>query len=342
MKFRLPLRSDPGWTFWADWYERYVKGDPQPWDLLEKIALQGTEDDDYSFWEGTDAEVNARIMEIVAAHEVDKLIAENPYALKIIVDRKTEKLASTPSETVSLADIIKAIRRALRDYKRRCEKDDSANKLGEQILSILGSVVEDLERDIRRFKGDPLNLHEGIKAAAKELHKTAAREGLTNEGAVERLCDSLETALTDIAVASPDVLETLKARNKVQVQLFSDEQVKLATRLISGMEQDSEGLLKAAAHLALQVISDESKDIEEKQAAWYFVRAVVPRGAKAMKEHIEEKAKAKSLGDRAGEVADAVIKGDKVIGAGQEAVQEAGPWLTEAWTQIASGSFFGF
>ena len=54
----IPTSSD--WSFWLDWYQRALEGRPQNWPLLLEVAIQ-----DNAFWEGSDAEVNARIAEIV-------------------------------------------------------------------------------------------------------------------------------------------------------------------------------------------------------------------------------------------------------------------------------------
>ena len=57
---RLSADQNVDWSFWIDWYERALQGQQQNWDLLLKLASQGRD-----FWLGSDAEVNARIAEIV-------------------------------------------------------------------------------------------------------------------------------------------------------------------------------------------------------------------------------------------------------------------------------------
>lgn len=58
---------DEGWEFWIRWYEAARSGQSLNPDMLHKIATQN--EDDFAFWNGSDAEVNARIAEIVAEFE---------------------------------------------------------------------------------------------------------------------------------------------------------------------------------------------------------------------------------------------------------------------------------
>jgi hypothetical protein len=65
--------SIPGhdWSFWLSWYERTLNGEDQPWELMDEIAFNGRDVGNYdTFWSGTDAEVNARIMAIVKRYEL--------------------------------------------------------------------------------------------------------------------------------------------------------------------------------------------------------------------------------------------------------------------------------
>ncbi|MEM8577864.1 MAG: hypothetical protein AAGF60_08445 [Pseudomonadota bacterium] len=105
--------------------------------------------------------------------------------------------------------------------------------------------------------------------------------------------------------------------------------------------------MKTASILALQKIVDPQATKREKQSAWYFVIAMLPRAARTMQskggtptKNQEAKSKLKQLADISGDV----VKVDKGIDALQEAFTEAeaaGDWMTEVWTQIASGNFGG-
>jgi hypothetical protein len=65
------LRSGGPWTFWAEWYDRAIAGDPLPWDLQEKIALIPND-----IWEAGPEAVAAEIEKIEAAFRLRERIAE--------------------------------------------------------------------------------------------------------------------------------------------------------------------------------------------------------------------------------------------------------------------------
>ena len=48
------------WSFWVEWYDKILRGDPQDWDMLYEIAISQDID-----WEATPREVNAAIARIV-------------------------------------------------------------------------------------------------------------------------------------------------------------------------------------------------------------------------------------------------------------------------------------
>ncbi len=156
-----------------------------------------------------------------------------------------------------------------------------------------------------------------------------------------RLIGTLDRQAFDIAGAAPSVLETVKSRNAVEFELLKQGQLSQAIRLCSGMAADSKGWLQASAMLAISVVSDPDRSAKEKQAAWYFMKAVVPRGARAMHDAEIEPRKKKGALERAVDVADAAVKIDKGVDAVQEVVGEGTGWATEVFTQVASGNWFG-
>ena len=132
---------------------------------------------------------------------------------------------------------------------------------------------------------------------------------------IERNCD-------DICGASPAVLETQKNRAAVQLDRFTQNQLAMAVDISRGMQGDSAGLLFAASGLAIGVLTDPKSSDEDRKSAWYFVKAVVPRGARAMLDHqetVENQADANSI-DRGVTTAIGVAEGLKKVSDGMVAV----------------------
>ena len=64
-------KDDPLWTFWIDWYERWVAGNPIDWDTQREIALIPNGD-----WDMGVERIAKRIKEIEARGAIKSLIAE--------------------------------------------------------------------------------------------------------------------------------------------------------------------------------------------------------------------------------------------------------------------------
>ena len=65
------IRSGGPWTFWAEWYDRAMAGDPLPWELQERVALIPDE-----VWEAGPEAVAAEIEKIRARFEYGRRIEE--------------------------------------------------------------------------------------------------------------------------------------------------------------------------------------------------------------------------------------------------------------------------
>ncbi len=325
------------WRFWIDWYNALLEGRPQDLNMLAEIAL--IPDDD---WAKGPAHANAMIAEIAARHNIDNLIARNPYAQRVQVSGR--HLIAVAVETPDLDHIIDAIRQSLRDFTARCRRDKSPNNLGQAINAAFAEPISDLRRDLGRYKTDPLTLFDKLAQGQREMQRTAEREGFPPDGPAARLTDALETHRDDICIAAPEVLETERNRLAVRVARYSDEQRMVAVRLCAGMLSDSDGVLKAASALALQTILNPDSIEAEQKNAWYFLKAVIPRGAKAMRAAgVTESSpkQAKSALEKVADGADKLVRIDKGVDAAQEMWGEGASWVTETYTQIASGSFWG-
>ena len=269
-----------GWQFWIEWYDALLHGRPMlgeaapTWEMLEKIALI-----DAATWDAGPEVVNPVIRKIWEGCLVEEAIAENPLALRITRNETTGKLESAPKEERDLEEIVDGIRQALREFIARC-KGAKGTDLGNVILSAFDRPIKDLRRDIGKHRENPRQLFRVLEETRREMRLIARDEGFANDSTVDRLLGNLEQQGEDICVAAPEVLEEVKARLAVRVQLFTAEQSIAAMRMTGGMIVDSAGLLRSAAAQALLVIMDEGRTEADKRAAWTFILGALPRGAR--------------------------------------------------------------
>ena len=238
-------------ALWIDWYDAALDGRSLDFGLIKHIS-----------------EVNARIPEEYVDFQVNAFIGRNPYALDVEMDGRTGRLIAVPVESPDLKDVIDAVRQVLRDFNTRCRRDKSANNMGVIMKSACAPVIEDLRRDLTRYRENPLQLHDALVDARRELERIAQIEGFSSASLVGRLLDGIERAETDILDAAPAVLETEKRRAAVRFERVAQEQAETAIRLCQGMQEDSEGLLRIAASTAVQIVLDPSRSDDEKKSAW--------------------------------------------------------------------------
>lgn len=177
-----------------------------------------------------------------------------------------------------------------------------------------------------------------------EVTAIAAREHFQDANGFGRFAGVLHGAETDICITEPDVLKRQQNRTAVEVALFSADEKQQAMRMTAGLALNSKGDLQAASRLALIHIIDPLASEDEKKNAWYFVRAMIPRGAQVMKEEDlkpASRSKAKEYIQNAAELGSDISKIDKGVDGIQEMSAEGADWATEAFTQIATGNWFG-
>ena len=292
------------YRFWLRWYEAALQGQHLNLDLEHDIALIPSED-----WEKGPDNIATQIDALEAPYRVNELIRANPYAMGVKMDRRQQKLVAFPVEVTELDTVIKAIRTAIKDFSRRCETDRGGNRSGEILLRACTPAIDDLRRDLKRYRKIPLPLFDAVKDACKELAHTAAHNGLADAPALQRMLVQLDRHAAAMVANTPTLLDTLKGRNRVEFELLKASQLIQAISLCTGMAADSDGWLLATALAAIQILNDPERSAEERQSAFYFMKAMIPRGAKAKLESSEGSAKPgqKSKLKKAAEIGDAII-----------------------------------
>lgn len=331
----LALETGDTNSFWHRWYYAAKRGEWLDWELQRDVALIPDE-----VWNQGPKAVMAAIAEIELRYRLDAVIRDTPYALRVEFDRQTRKLFSVPSEPADLQALIAAISQALEDFNKRC-KSKSGGNLGASLLHATGPIFRALRRDLKRYANEPLFLFDALNDCRTELAALRRYEAFDGHPIFDRLLIGLERYSDDICRVSEAVSKTERGRAGVQLARFSQHQIGLAIEVSNGMAGDSQGLLLAAAGLAVQVLSDPGRSDEDRRAAWYFVRAMVPRGARTMLEHRADVAAdspkpKKGKLELAAEIGGHLDKIDKGVDAVQEFANELPAWVEAAGNLLGS------
>ena len=168
------LRLGGPWTFWAEWYDRAMAGDPLPWDLQRKIAVIP-----HDIWEAGPEAVAKRIREIEDEYYGPSKARPDsvPEIEKTVLRQLAEALLSTPSVTAdmalsSAANVEQAITEylngsgenclpeefrhldALPAHFRRVAKIACAGEASGETVEALGEEIEALNARVAALEAD--------------------------------------------------------------------------------------------------------------------------------------------------------------------------------------------
>jgi hypothetical protein len=339
-------QTDRNYRFWLRWWEGVVSGNPFSWDLQEKVALIPNE-----VWQegpGAVAEAIHEIEEVLRGQKSSALeaaINDKPYALRIRVDAASTTLIADELREFELTEIIEAIKASMADFARRTKAMMSGNQPGQALRETAAPAIREIRRDLTRYAGSPLKLHDAISDAVAEVMAAARREGVVSEPVLQRMVANWVRQQTDLCGACPELLDTIQRRTMVMVAQFTEVETRQALALGRRLQDVSSGYLRVASAWALKIVQDPSSSKEHKQSAWYFLAAVLPRGAQAAIDFEEQRAKPKEAGGlvkTAKDMADLAVAGDKIVDVAQENASEIadfGHWVA---SEIMSGNWFGF
>lgn len=339
------LQEGGRWTFWCGWYEDIFANKEPTWRLLYEVALIPE-----SIWQqGPDA-VAANINEIerslqnLRQRALEDAMRQNPFALRIDVDAGSSTFVADELRPFDLSDIIEAVAMSMRDFTRRTAGMMTGNQAGSALRETVNPAVKELRRDLKRYADSPLKLHDAIGDAIQEVVASARREGVQSEPVLQRLIGVWARQQTDLCGTCPELLEMVQRRTMVQVKLFTEAELRQALTLGQGLHDRSSGYLRVAAAWALKTIQDPSRPKEELQSAWYFLAAVLPRGADAAIRFEEGRKSAKEGGvaKKVKDAADIAVAGDKIVDVAQENASELAELGQRIVSEITSGNWFGY
>lgn len=104
------------WSFWVDWYDKILRGDPQDWDVLYEIAVSDDID-----WEASPREVNAAIAWIVQryrAHEYPTALSK-ASVFDFLLENERLRLVGFPSDLGKITN-QDTIREFVQDTENLC------------------------------------------------------------------------------------------------------------------------------------------------------------------------------------------------------------------------------
>ena len=331
------LRNTPGGEFWIDWYQRALDGQPQNWPLLHDVALI-----DDALWEQGGEALDQAIGMILTRHNIERIIAENPHGYRAAVSKRTHKIHAIPAEEINLDEIVKALRTALRDFVRRCEKSaqPGSNRLDDEVLRVSLPAIEELRRKIKKCRTVSQALYDQIEASQTELLDALSGSGLQHEVLVNRLMSDLDRSKTDICVADQSVLKTLQQRQKVALAIYTHDRIALIIKLTRGMADDSERVLRLAALRSVEILNDPSASDTMRANALYFCKALLPAGARAVEMDPVMREKVNPLlwetGVRRAEELAKLDKGADVL---SRRLPEIGHWTQAVYEMVAQSEW---
>ena len=303
--------------------------------MLHEIAT--TPDID---WDASSREVNDKINGIVTLYRLDEAIKNHALDRKVVFNAQSNRLVSEDIEVRDLKDIVKSLRSALRRFVSRVTQDHEGNKMGAYVHAACERWIKRFRAEIKKNKVSTSDLAHCLRMNQLELEQIIKNEGLEQNLDLNRLFNELAEVDNQIMVAAPEVLESRKAANRVQIDLNETEYLIAAKRMTHGMMLHSEGSLEKVMAWVLYTLHDTSSSDEQKKTAIAFALVALPKGARELLiNDIEgsDPSKDTNLLKRMGEVGDALHKTDKGIDAVQEFVAESGPWFADIGKFLSGG-----
>lgn len=135
-------QTAPSWAFWLAWFERFLKGDPLPWDLQREIALI-----DKAIWEAGAEPVAKEIAQIEARFEILQRIEDlekerDSFRRQII--GVGHNLPPEPIETELLVHELRTVQDAIDSIKDEASKEQPNKSRLKGAVEVIAAVLKEI------------------------------------------------------------------------------------------------------------------------------------------------------------------------------------------------------
>jgi len=251
-KFNV-LRSGGPWTFWAEWYDRAMAGDPLPWDLQEQIALIPDE-----IWEAGPEAVAEEIKRI----QLEYVARALPQASGIRFDEEAavfRKVVPEVARPQLLGATLAQVEGALEDVLA-----DPSNG-----LHVRSREVQVLSRMLERFGNDPQRIEMDCTSVYGSLTRQLTSEELPPSEQNLALRDAVSEVAEGIRATDPEIAENRRILSEVKLRDMSGEAVAAFEEALPVLETVSddelgaefrENVLELTEKMRMPVLGEEPRN----------------------------------------------------------------------------------
>lgn len=334
----LQNKHNSDWSFWIAWYERVLAGrDTLPAEMAPILNAIGEAD-----WKKGPAHINPMFDGVLGLYRAEEFQSSHSYGFRSKLDRELDRLDLEAVEPIDLGEIVKKMRSALADYKRRSEREKTGNQLHGLCYDALKPEIADFRRVLSKYKNDPQALHDQTLRYEKHFIRVLQDRDLPQAAEVASLIDDMRNMQSEICLASDVVREKEALRTAIAIEKATEAQKLQAIRNCLGMMSDGTGEMELFAGIAVKALVNPEASAAEKQMAWQFAFRLGANAATTIKSYEDEIGAEKTdLGKRVKDISDMAVAGDKFIDVIQEAVAEGHPWVDAFLKHIGQDGFPG-
>lgn len=204
------------WSFWRDWYQGVLNGNPPDWELWHQIALIPNHD-----WQLGATNIAQKISEVQARFLARRL----PIAETIRFDATLGGFVSDPTPLVRLGLVSTTLSRVSDTLDDALA--DVANGLQER-----DPEPRQLRRMLDRYSNDPQRIEMDVTATQRDLMRRMAKDDLPASASILALVDALGECGQAVRASNPEIAE-----NRQLLEAIAFKDISAAQRAQIGQAQ---------------------------------------------------------------------------------------------------------